>query len=258
MLAHAARSAARSLRLAGAGRSICSSSPALVDAASQQSKEVRDRPHIHARQSSHTEHPQHRPAPTSARPRPPRTPPRPTRPHPLQEFLKKFEPHQGMLVPPEFPSNYLEKAAPAEAGAGVPDKLQFNFFVPHETVCKKEKVDLVLLPAVTGDFGAMPGHVPTVAQLRPGVITVHKELDKDVQKYFVSGGFAFIHADSSADVCAVEAVPLSDLDGDAVRAGLAEYTAKLASVQAKGDDYETAAAQVGVEVYSAMSAALGQ
>jgi F-type H+-transporting ATPase subunit delta len=39
-------------------------------------------------------------------------------------------------------------------------------------------VDLVLLPSTTGDFGVMPGHVPTVAQLRPGVITVHKELDK--------------------------------------------------------------------------------
>ena len=36
----------------------------------------------------------------------------------------------------------------------------------------------MLLPSTTGDFGVMPGHVPTVAQLRPGVITVHKELDK--------------------------------------------------------------------------------
>jgi len=52
------------------------------------------------------------------------------------------------------------------------------------------------------------------------VVTVHKELDKDVQKYFVSGGFAFVHPDSSADICAVEAVRVSDLDADAVRAGL--------------------------------------
>lgn len=176
----------------------------------------------------------------------------------MQEFLKKFEPLAGTLVPPEFPSNFIPKTEATEAATGVPDKLHFNFFVPHDTVCKGEGVDLVLVPAVTGDFGVMPGHVPTVAQLRPGVVTIHKELDKDVQKFFVSGGFAFVHADSTADVCAVEAVPLADLDGDAVRAGLAEYTAKLASVQAKGDDYEIAAAQVGVEVYSAMNSALGQ
>lgn len=51
-------------------------------------------------------------------------------------------------------------------------------------------------------------------------MTVHKELDKVVEKYFVSGGFAFVHPDSSADICAVEAVKVSDLDADAVRAGL--------------------------------------
>ncbi len=58
----------------------------------------------------------------------------------------------------------------------------------HIVLCLSRQVDLVLLPAVTGDFGAMPGHVPTVAQLRPGVVTVHKELDKTVDKYFVSSG----------------------------------------------------------------------
>ena len=36
----------------------------------------------------------------------------------------------------------------------------------------------------------------------------------------MSSGFAFVHADSSTDVCAVEAVKLEDLDPDAVRAGL--------------------------------------
>lgn len=35
------------------------------------------------------------------------------------------------------------------------------------------------------------------------MVTVHKELDKSVEKYFVSGGFAFVHPDSTADICAV-------------------------------------------------------
>jgi len=120
------------------------------------------------------------------------------------------------------------------------------------------QVDLVLLPAVTGDFGAMPGHVPTVAQLRPGVITIHNEMDKDIEKYFVSSGYAFVHADSTTDIVAVEAFKLDEFDTDAVRAGLQEYTAKLASLQGggKGDDYEIAAAQIGVEVYSAMNSAI--
>ena len=78
----------------------------------------------------------------------------------------------------------------------------------------------MLVPALTGDFGVMPGHVPTIAQLRPGVVTVHKTLDKEIEKYFVSSGFAFVHADSSTDVCAIEAVKLEDLDPEAVRSGL--------------------------------------
>eukprot|EP00887_Chlorella_sp_A99_P003161 scaffold9.g3161.t1 len=174
-----------------------------------------------------------------------------------QAFLEKFAPHAGTLGPPEFPSNYIKAAPKEEAAAGIPSKLEFNFFLPHEAVCQGEKVDLVLIPAVTGDFGAMPGHVPTVAQLRPGVVTIHRELDKDVEKYFVAGGFAFVHADSTTDLCAVEAVKLSDLDADAVRAGLQDYTGKLATLQGKGDDYEIAAAQVGVEVYSALNSAIG-
>lgn len=91
--------------------------------------------------------------------------------------------------------------------------------VSQQDRCRLQ-VDLVLLPALTGDFGVMPGHVPTIAQLRPGVVTVHKTLDKEIDRYFVSSGFAFVHADSSADVCAIEAVKLEDLDPEAVRSGL--------------------------------------
>lgn len=65
-------------------------------------------------------------------------------------------------------------------------------------------MDLVLVPAVTGDFGVMPGHVPTIAQLRPGVVTVHTEQDKDITKYFVSSGFALIHENSETDIIAAE------------------------------------------------------
>lgn len=63
-------------------------------------------------------------------------------------------------------------------------------------------------------------------------MTVHKELDKDVTKYFVSGGFAFVHPDSTADICAVEAVKVSDLDADAVRAGLQVGAATLRALGA--------------------------
>jgi F-type H+-transporting ATPase subunit delta len=88
------------------------------------------------------------------------------------------------------------------------------------------QVDMALIPAISGDFGVMAGHVPIVAQLRPGVVAVHNTLDKDVERYFVSGGFAVAHADSSVEVTVVEAANVEDLDPAAVKTGLAEYTAR--------------------------------
>ena len=40
----------------------------------------------------------------------------------------------------------------------------------------------MLIPATTGEFGVLPGHVPTVAQLKPGVLAVHLDADKNVKK----------------------------------------------------------------------------
>ena len=110
---------------------------------------------------------------------------------------------------------------------------------------------MVIIPATTGQMGVLPGHVPTIAELKPGIMSVHE--GTDVNKYFVSSGFAFLHANSVADIIAVEAVPLENIDASQVQKGLAEFTQKLA---AASTDLEKAEAQIGVEVHSAMNAAL--
>jgi len=152
---------------------------------------------------------------------------------------------------PSTPSDFLKPLPPVPAQP--PAKLTLNFFVPHNVEFSGVEVEQVQVPAFTGDMGVLPGHVPTVVQMRPGVVSVTHS-DKEVQKFFVSSGFAFVHADSTTDICAVEAVPVEQLDPEAVKKGLADYTAKL--VNAK-DDYEKASAQIGIEVCGAMNAALG-
>lgn len=89
--------------------------------------------------------------------------------------------------------------------------------------CVRLRTVAVARALVLRAFCAVPAaerSPPSPTACRPGVVTVHKELDKTVEKYFVSGGFAFVHPDSTADICAVEAVKVTDLDPDAVRAGL--------------------------------------
>jgi F0F1-type ATP synthase epsilon subunit len=103
--------------------------------------------------------------------------------------------------------------------------LQFALKQPDK-IFLHVQVDMALIPAVSGDFGVMPGHVPTVAELRPGIVAVHNSLDKDVEKFFVSGGFAVAHADSTVEVTVVEAANVEDIDPAAVKTGLTEYTAR--------------------------------
>lgn len=110
---------------------------------------------------------------------------------------------------------------------------------------------MVIIPATTGQMGVLPGHVPTIAELRPGVLSVHE--GNEVTKYFISSGFAFTHANSVADIIAVEAVPLDRVDQKQVQKGLAEFIQKLSSATT---DQEKAEAQIGVDVHSALNAAL--
>jgi len=175
----------------------------------------------------------------------------------VKTYLDEFEKAQAAgkfqanLVAPNFMKDWMKKSA-ATTTEGIADKLTFNFYMPHGVEMDGAEVDMVLVPGTDGDFGILPGHVPTVSQLRPGVVSVTS--GSETSKYFVSSGFAFVHPNSQAEVCAVEAIPLDQLDGEAVKASLNEYNNAL--VNAK-DDYEKAAAQIGIEVTSAMSSALG-
>lgn len=55
------------------------------------------------------------------------------------------------------------------------------------------------VPSFSGSFGILPKHVPTLAVLKPGVVTVF-ENDGAVKKIFVSSGTVTINEDSSVQV----------------------------------------------------------
>ena len=58
---------------------------------------------------------------------------------------------------------------------------------------------VVCLAFREGEYGVGPGHVPSVAQLKPGVLQIiHDEASvNEPEKYFVAGGYAMTHADST-------------------------------------------------------------
>ncbi|NP_001130528.1 ATP synthase subunit delta', mitochondrial [Zea mays] len=162
------------------------------------------------------------------------------------EAWKKVAPN---IEPPTTPLFLMQPRPPTPAT--IPTKLTVNFVLPYKSEIANKEVDMVIVPATTGQMGVLPGHVATIAELKPGVLSVHE--GNDVTKYFVSSGFAFVHANSIADIVAVEAVPVDQIDPAFVQKGLAEFTAKLGSAST---DLEKAEAQIGVDVHSALNAAL--
>ncbi|XP_058221926.1 ATP synthase subunit delta', mitochondrial-like [Rhododendron vialii] len=168
---------------------------------------------------------------------------------PDETFVEAWKKVIPNIEPPKTPLSFMTPR-PATPSS-IPSKLTVNFVLPYASELSTKEVDMVIIPASTGQMGVLPGHVATIAELKPGVMSVH-EGDK-VVKYFVSSGFAFVHSNSYADIIAVEAVPIDQIDPALVQKGLADFTQKLSSAST---DLEKAEAQIGVDVHSALNSAL--
>ncbi|PKA56332.1 ATP synthase subunit delta', mitochondrial [Apostasia shenzhenica] len=166
-----------------------------------------------------------------------------------QTFVEAWKKVAPNIEPPKTPLAFMKPRPPTPSS--IPAKLTVNFVLPYQSEISNKEVDMVIIPATTGQMGVLPGHVATIAELKPGLLSVHE--GNAVTKYFVSSGFAFIHANSYTDIAAVEAVPLDQIDPSLVQKGLADFTEKLSLA---ATEIEKAEAQIGVDVHSALNAAL--
>eukprot|EP00474_Spongospora_subterranea_P008448 CRZ08906.1 hypothetical protein [Spongospora subterranea] len=149
-----------------------------------------------------------------------------------------------------FRSATALRAAADDTKSATP-KLRLNFNVPHQAIVKNEEVHQVTIPGTEGEFGVLAGHVPIVAELQPGVVTVDYGKGDKPSKYFVSGGFAFVHQNSTTDISAVEAIPLDEFDPSAIQDNLQAAQAQLAAAT---DPKEKAIAQIMIDVNKKLQA----
>ncbi|KAJ1917368.1 delta subunit of the central stalk of mitochondrial F1F0 ATP synthase, atp16 [Mycoemilia scoparia] len=146
---------------------------------------------------------------------------------------------------------YATEAPAASAGPG---KMVVNFVLPHEVLVKKQAVNQVNLSAVSGDLGILADHVPTVEQLKPGIVEIiGDESGSGTQKWFVSGGFAIMNPDSSLNINAIEAFKLDQISTESVAQELAKAEQNLASAKS---EQEKEIAAIEIEVYEALKSAL--
>ncbi|KAA8910090.1 F1 complex, delta/epsilon subunit of ATPase [Sphaerosporella brunnea] len=148
-------------------------------------------------------------------------------------------------------ASFLGRRTYADA-AGPSDKIRLSLTMPHQAIFKGTDVVQVNIPAETGDMGVLANHVPSVEQLRPGLVEIIEEAGS-TRQYFVSGGFAVVQPNSQLSVNAVEAYTLDEFSIEAARAQLAE-SQKIASGQ--GSEADIAEAKIEVEVLESLIAAL--
>ncbi|GAB1204144.1 hypothetical protein APSETT445_002793 [Aspergillus pseudonomiae] len=133
----------------------------------------------------------------------------------------------------------LQRRGYAEA---VNDKIKLSLVLPHQ----------VNIPAESGEMGVLANHVPSIEQLKPGLVEVVEE-GGATKKFFLSGGFAVVQPDSQLSINAVEGFPLEDFSSDAVKNQIAEAQ-KIAS--GSGSEQDIAEAKIELEVLETLQAHL--
>lgn len=113
-----------------------------------------------------------------------------------------------------------------------------------QKVYTSQDVVQVNIAADSGEMGILANHVPSIEQLKPGLIEVIEEAGTSKQ-FFLSGGFAVINPGSVLSINAVEGYPLDAFSIENVRNQIAEAQ-KVAS--GSGSAQDIAEAQIELEV----------
>jgi F-type H+-transporting ATPase subunit epsilon len=75
----------------------------------------------------------------------------------------------------------------------MPNKLKLNLITPQAQLLKDQEVDIVVLPALLGEMGILPGHIPVLVQLTYGELR-YKQNGQE-SDFAVMGGFVEVKDD---------------------------------------------------------------
>jgi len=105
--------------------------------------------------------------------------------------------------------------------------LHFELVSPEKLVFSGD-VNQVDVPGAEGDFGVLEGHAPTVATLRPGIVTVHTA--GGPQRIVVLGGFAEVSS-SGLTILADIAEDAAVIDPATIQARITELEQRVARTE---------------------------
>jgi len=85
--------------------------------------------------------------------------------------------------------------------------------------------DAITAPGELGEFEVLPGHVPFLTGLHPGVLTLGEKLEKS--HFAVSVGYLRVAEDGGVEVLVEQAIPAGKVDTQAAEADLKEVEVEL-------------------------------
>ncbi|KAI4207228.1 MAG: hypothetical protein LQ348_000651 [Seirophora lacunosa] len=151
------------------------------------------------------------------------------------------------VIPARVIGSPLQRRGYADA---VSDKIQLTLALPHQSIYKSTDVVQVNIPAESGEMGVLANHVPSIEQLRPGLIEIIEESGGSKQFF---RGFAIVQPGSQLSINAVEGFPLEEFSAEAVRSQITEAQ-KIAG--GSGGEQDVAEAKIELEVLESLQAAL--
>ena len=93
-------------------------------------------------------------------------------------------------------------------------KLTLNLITPEKQLIQDKPVDMVILPALLGEMGILPGHVKTVVQL--GMGSLRYKADGVEEEFAALGGFVEV-LDDVVNVFAESASLAGEIDEEKER-----------------------------------------
>lgn len=107
---------------------------------------------------------------------------------------------------------------------GLSHILGVNLVTPRGVVAHTD-ADSVQAPGELGEFELLPGHVPMLTAIRPGVLTIGT---KARARYAVSSGYLRVDPSGAVEILVEQAVPVAQIDADAAKRDLAAAEGELA------------------------------
>ena len=102
--------------------------------------------------------------------------------------------------------------------------LGVNLVTPRGVIAHTE-ADSVQAPGELGEFELLPGHIPLLTALKPGVLTIGT---KARAKYAVGAGYLRVDPSGAVEILVEQAQAASDVDAEAARKDLASAEKALA------------------------------